>query len=116
MLSKYGQTECQQIIRAHKDLSKTHAELSDHLPIGKVESNLATITQRRYAWLTQPGSRGSVRCIRSMNPTYREIGPWFTVASLASSSTAAALRSLLPTRHAATAQVRGAATYKALGR
>lgn len=61
MLSKCCQTECQQIIRIPKDLSKTNSELSDQLPIGKVESNLATITQRRCAWPTQPGPRGSVR-------------------------------------------------------
>ena len=54
--------------------------------------------------------------VRSMNPTYRQMKLRFTVASPASSSTAAALRSPLPTRHAATAPVRGAATYRALGR
>jgi hypothetical protein len=34
--------------------------------------------------------------MRSMNPTYRKMGPWFTVASLTISSTAARLRSLQP--------------------
>ncbi|WP_339466291.1 hypothetical protein, partial [Pseudomonas capeferrum] len=41
--------------------------------------------------------------VRSMNPTYRQMELRFTVASPVSSSTAAALRSPLPTRHAATA-------------
>ena len=54
--------------------------------------------------------------VRSMNPTYRQMELRFTVASPVSSSTAAALRSPLPTRHAATAPVRGAATYRAPGR
>ncbi len=54
--------------------------------------------------------------IRSMNPTFHQMGLRLTVASPASSSTAAALRSPLLTRHAATAQVRGAATYRAPGR
>ncbi|GBH17232.1 hypothetical protein KPSA3_03196 [Pseudomonas syringae pv. actinidiae] len=39
----------------------------------------------------------------------------FTEASLASSSTVTRLRNLLPMQHAASAPVRGAATYKALG-
>ena len=56
------------------------------------------------------------KCIRSMNPTFRQMGLRFTVAFPASSSTAAAPRSPLPTRHAATAPVRGAATYRAPGR
>jgi hypothetical protein len=29
--------------------------------------------------------------MRSMNPTYRKMGPWFTVASLTISSTAASI-------------------------
>ena len=53
---------------------------------------------------------------RSMNPTHRKVEAKVTVASLANSSMAAALRSLLLTTHAAVAQVRGAATYRALGR
>ena len=54
--------------------------------------------------------------MRSINPTCPTVGQRFIVASLASSSTAAELRSLLLTRRAAVAQVHGAATYKALGR
>ncbi len=54
--------------------------------------------------------------MRSINPTCQTIGQRFTVAFLASSSMAAELRSLLQTRRAAAAQVRGAATYKAPGR
>jgi hypothetical protein len=53
---------------------------------------------------------------RSMNPTYHKVEAKVTVASLASSSMVAALRSLLPTRRAVAVQVRGTATYKALGR
>ena len=54
--------------------------------------------------------------MRSINPTYPKVGQRFTVASLVSSSTAARLRSLRPTRHVATAPVHGAATYRAPGR
>lgn len=53
---------------------------------------------------------------RSMNPTYHKVEAKVTVASLANSSMAAALRSLLPMRRAAVAPGRGAATYRALGR
>lgn len=53
---------------------------------------------------------------RSMNPTYQKVEAKVTVASLANSSMAAALRSLLPMRRAAVAPGRGAATYRALGR
>lgn len=53
---------------------------------------------------------------RSINPTYPKVGQRFTVASPVSSSTAARLRSLRPSRHMATAPVRGAATYRAPGR
>ncbi len=54
--------------------------------------------------------------IRATNPTWQKMRIWFTEASLASSSMATRLRSLLPMQHVANAQVRGAATYKALGR
>ncbi len=53
---------------------------------------------------------------RATNHTWQKIRMGFSNASLASSSTAAGLRNLLPIRHAANAQVRGAATYKVLGR
>lgn len=59
------------------------------------------------------------RCVernRSMNPTYHKVEAKVTVESVANSSMAAALRSLLQTTHGAVAQVRGAATYRALGR
>lgn len=55
-------------------------------------------------------------CMRSINPTCLTVGSRFTVASQASSSTAEGLRSLLLTKRAATVLVRGAATYRALGR
>ena len=54
--------------------------------------------------------------MHSINPTYPKVGQRFTVASPVSSSMAARLRSLRPTRHVATARVRGAATYRAPGR
>lgn len=54
--------------------------------------------------------------IRSMNHTYRKTTASFTVASLASSSMAVALRNRPPTPHAAAAPGRGAATYRAPGR
>ncbi len=53
---------------------------------------------------------------RSMNPTYRKVRPSFTVAFPVNSSTATALHNLPPTAHGAAAPVRGAATYRALGR
>ena len=53
---------------------------------------------------------------RSMNPTYRKVRPSFTVAFPVNSSTATALHNLPPTAHGAAAAVRGAATYRALGR
>ena len=53
---------------------------------------------------------------RSMKYIYRQERSVFTVASLANSSTAAALHNPPPTAHVVTAPVRGAATYKALGR
>ena len=54
--------------------------------------------------------------MRSTNPTYRKVRLSSTEAFPVSSSTATALRSRPPTVHAAAFQVRGAATYKALGR
>jgi hypothetical protein len=54
--------------------------------------------------------------IRSMNYTDHQTTASFTVASLASSSMAIAFRSRPPTAHAAVVPVRGAATYRALGR
>jgi len=54
--------------------------------------------------------------VRSINSTYPALGERVTVASLANSSTAAALRNPLPTAHVVAAQVRGAATYRAPGR
>lgn len=53
---------------------------------------------------------------RSMNPTYREEEVSVTVASPASSSMAVTLHSPPQTARGAVAPVRGAATYKALGR
>ncbi len=54
--------------------------------------------------------------VRSIDPTYRQVEFRFTVASPVSSSTVAAHRSPLPTRHEITIPVRGAATYWVLGR
>ncbi|GFM63307.1 hypothetical protein PSCICG_44670 [Pseudomonas cichorii] len=48
-----------------------------------------------------------------MNSTYHKMGPWFTVAYLASSSMAAALHNPQPMKPGAAFPVRGAATYKA---
>ena len=59
-----------------------------------------------------PGLDGT----RSMNHTYRQTTASFTVASLASSSTATTFRNPLPTAHVAASPVRGAATYRAPGR
>lgn len=56
------------------------------------------------------------RCKRSTKQTYNQVRFPFTVAFPVSSSTVTTLRSLLPWMHAATAQVRGAATYRAPGR
>lgn len=55
-------------------------------------------------------------CMRSMKYTYRKFFSPFIVASLARSSTAAVLRNRSRIVHAATAQVRGGATCRALGR
>jgi hypothetical protein len=55
-------------------------------------------------------------CIRSTRHTYRQICFTFTVAFPVSSSTATMLRSPLATAHVAVAQVRGASTYRALGK
>lgn len=62
------------------------------------------------------GKNSENQCNRSMNPTYHKVEAKVTVASLANSSMAAALRSLLSMRRAAVAPGRGAATYRALGR
>ena len=53
---------------------------------------------------------------RSMNPICHKVEAKVAVVSLANSSMAAALRSLLLAMHGAVAQVHGAATYRALGR
>ena len=57
-----------------------------------------------------------LNCKRSMNPTYSKIGGALSKAMRASSSKAARPQSLLPSRLVAGAQVRGAATHRALGR
>jgi len=90
----------------HSDVADTRAALR-HL--------LKLLAQQRP--VKSPGDDPiTAERIRSMNPTFHQMGLRLTVASPASSSTAAALRSPLLTRHAATAQVRGAATYRAPGR
>ena len=58
----------------------------------------------------------TMHSIRSMKDTYRKMGCSFTVAFPVSSSMVTTLRSLLPSTHAVAAPVRGAATYRALGR
>lgn len=59
---------------------------------------------------------GQITSMRSITPTYPEVGQRSTVASPASSSTATELRSPIPTKHVTTAPVRGALTYRAPGR
>lgn len=88
--------------------------LSPEQIAGKLRS--MNIPSLRDAYVCRETIYNAIYGIRSMNPTFHQMGLRFTVAFLASSSTAAAPRSPLPTRHAATAPVRGAATYRAPGR
>lgn len=62
------------------------------------------------------GSLLVIKRVRSINSTYWPLYQRVTVASLASSYTAVVLRNPLPKTHAATAPLRGAVMYKALGR
>lgn|GEM_PF-5637376 len=88
----------------------------DHLAILMLRTLVHTSVTRIAAHVSFLAVQQLINRVRSINPTYPALGERVTVASLANSSTAAALRSPLPTAHGVIAQVLGAATYRAPGR